>query len=83
MASSVLWMELTFALPLSQWMNVVHNSPFSSLFECDDVLIWKLHDKAVMQLITATSSQIVMSCAIGSVSSKDLWTRLVEQFSSL
>ena len=41
----------------------------------------KMHDRAVMQLITATLSPIAMSCVIGSNSSKDLWLRLKEQFS--
>jgi hypothetical protein len=36
-----------------------------------------------MQLITATLSPIAMSCAIGSTSSKDLWNRLKEQFSTV
>ena len=58
-----------------------HNSPSSSSIDCDDILIWKLHDRALMQLITATLSPIAMSCAIGSVSSRDLWNRLIEQFS--
>ena len=55
----------------------------SSPAECDDVLVWKMHDRAIMQLITATLSSIAMSCAIGSSSSRDLWTRLKEQFSSV
>ena len=58
-----------------------HSSPSSSSIGSDDVLIWKLHDRALMQLITATLSPIAMSCAIGSVSSRDLWNRLIEQFS--
>jgi len=40
-----------------------------------------MHDRAIMQLITATLSPIVMSCAIVSTSSKDLWNQLKEQFS--
>jgi hypothetical protein len=36
-----------------------------------------------MQLITATLSPIDMSCVIGSISSKDLWTKLKEQFSTV
>ena len=50
-----------------------HSSLSSSSIASDDVLIWKLHDRALMQLITATLSPIAMSCAIGSVSSRDLW----------
>ena len=55
----------------------------SSSVECDEFLVWKMHDKAIMQLITATLSPIAMSCAIGSTSSRDLWIRLKEQFSSV
>ncbi|CAN6724963.1 unnamed protein product [Malus baccata var. baccata] len=40
-----------------------------------------LHDRALMQLITATLSPVAISCAIGSTSACDLWTRLKEQFS--
>nr|XP_034930737.1 uncharacterized protein LOC118061423 isoform X1 [Populus alba] len=36
-----------------------------------------------MQLITATLSPIAVSCAIGSTSSKELWIRLKEQFSTV
>jgi len=42
-----------------------------------------MHDRAIMQLITATLSPIAMSSAIGSTSSKDLWNRLKEQFSTV
>ena len=42
-----------------------------------------MHDRAIMQLITATLSPVAMSCAIGSISSKDLWQRLKEQFSTV
>ena len=49
----------------------------------DEYVVWKMHDRAIMQLITATLSPIAMSCAIGSISSKDLWTRLKEQFSTV
>ena len=58
-----------------------HISHSSSIVECDEVLVWKMHDRAIMQLITATLSPVAMSCAIGSSSSKDLWFRLKEQFS--
>ncbi|CAB4274867.1 unnamed protein product [Prunus armeniaca] len=48
----------------------------------DEYMVWKMHDRAIMQLITTTLSPIAMSCAIGSTSSKDLWIRLKEQFST-
>ncbi|KAM2756431.1 hypothetical protein PS2_018299 [Malus domestica] len=49
----------------------------------DDYKIWKMHDKALMQLITATLSPAAVSCVIGSTSSKELWTRLKDQFSTV
>ncbi|CAL8995682.1 unnamed protein product [Prunus brigantina] len=42
-----------------------------------------MHDRAVMQLLTATLSPVALSCAIGSHSSRDLWVRLKEQFSTV
>nr|XP_028945681.1 uncharacterized protein LOC114820008 [Malus domestica] len=41
----------------------------------------EMHDRALMQLITATLSPTAISCAIGSTSARDLWVRLKEQFS--
>ncbi|CAN6707121.1 unnamed protein product [Malus baccata var. baccata] len=58
-------------------------SNLSSSVDSDEYLIWMMHDRALMQLITATLSPIAMSCAIGSISSCDLWTRLREQFSTV
>ncbi|KAL3597125.1 hypothetical protein D5086_008762 [Populus alba] len=46
----------------------------------DEFIVWKMHDRAIMQLITATLSPIAMSCAIGSTSSKDMWNQLKENF---
>ncbi|XP_070660545.1 uncharacterized protein [Malus domestica] len=40
-----------------------------------------MHDRALMQLITATLSSVAISCAIGSISARDLWVRLQERFS--
>jgi hypothetical protein len=56
-------------------------SGINSSSPIDEYIVWKMHDRAIMQLITATLSPIAKSCAIGSISSKDLWTRLKEQFS--
>jgi hypothetical protein len=58
-------------------------SGITSSSPTDEYIVWKMHDRAIMQLITATLSPIAMSCAIGSISSKDLWTRLKEQFSTV
>ncbi|KAB2637292.1 hypothetical protein D8674_027826 [Pyrus ussuriensis x Pyrus communis] len=49
----------------------------------DDYKIWKMHDKALMQLLTATLSPAAVSCVIGSTSSKELWNRLKDQFSTV
>ncbi|XP_070664507.1 uncharacterized protein [Malus domestica] len=49
----------------------------------DEYKIWKMHDKALMQLITTTLSPAAISYAIGSTSSKDLWTQLKEQLSTI
>ncbi|KAM1757600.1 hypothetical protein ACFX11_006838 [Malus domestica] len=51
--------------------------------ESDDYKIWKMHDRALMQLITATLSPSAISCVIGSISAQDIWTRLKEQFSTV
>lgn len=54
-----------------------------SVTNTDEYTIWKLHDRALMQLISATLSPVAMSCAICNFSSRDLWTRLKEQFSTI
>ncbi|CAN6675510.1 unnamed protein product [Malus baccata var. baccata] len=59
----------------------VDASNSSTPSENEDYIVWKLHDRALMQLITATLSPVAISCAIGSTSACDLWTRLKEQFS--
>ena len=52
-----------------------------STVESDDFNVWKMHDRALMQLLTATLSPSAVSCAIRSTSACDLWVRLKEQFS--
>lgn len=49
-----------------------NSSESSTSMERDEFVSWKMHDRAIMQLITATLSPIAMSCAISSSSSKDL-----------
>ncbi|KAM2192741.1 hypothetical protein ACFX1Q_028394 [Malus domestica] len=68
---------------LSQYASSSGESGISSSSLNDEYIVWKMHDRAIMQLITATLSPIAMSCAIGSTSSKDLWFRLKEQFSTV
>ncbi|KAM1252139.1 hypothetical protein ACFX2J_040174 [Malus domestica] len=60
-----------------------NSSHSSSSSVNDEYLVWMMHDKALMQLITASLSPVAMSCAIGSTSSRDLWIRLQEQFSTV
>ncbi|CAN6714913.1 unnamed protein product [Malus baccata var. baccata] len=54
-----------------------------SITETDEYKIWKMHDRALMQLLTATLSSSAISCVIGNTSSRDLWIRLQEQFSTV
>ncbi|CAN6578792.1 unnamed protein product [Malus baccata var. baccata] len=49
--------------------------------ESDEYLVWRMHDRTLMQLITTTLSLPAISCAIGSMSARDLWIHLKEQFS--
>ncbi|KAM2991390.1 hypothetical protein FF2_005122 [Malus domestica] len=51
--------------------------------ESDEYMVWRIHDRALMQLITVTLSLPAISCVIGSTSAQDLWTRLKEQFSTV
>ncbi|CAN6688953.1 unnamed protein product [Malus baccata var. baccata] len=53
----------------------------STQTENEDYIVWKMHNRALMQLITTTLSPVAISCAIGSISAYDIWTRLKEQFS--
>ncbi|XP_070666852.1 uncharacterized protein [Malus domestica] len=47
----------------------------SDLHNIDAFKIWKMHDRALMQLITATLSPTAISCAIGNTSAQDLWMK--------
>lgn len=49
----------------------------------DTYKIWKMHDKALMQLSSTTLSSPAISCYFGGNSSLDLWTRLKEQLSTV
>ncbi|XP_070676396.1 uncharacterized protein [Malus domestica] len=60
--------------------SAVSSSDGLSTFESDEFKIWKMHYRALMQLITATLSLSGVSCVIGSTSSYDLRVRLKEQF---
>ena len=49
-------------------------SSITSSSHTDEYIVWKMHDRAIMQLITAILSPI----ASGSTSSKDMWITLKE-----
>ena len=44
--------------------------------ESDDHQIWKMHDRALMQLLIATLSSIAISYVIGCIRSHDIWVQL-------
>ncbi|KAM1109218.1 hypothetical protein TB1_008081 [Malus domestica] len=49
----------------------------------DAYKVWKIHDKALMTLITAILSPAALSSVIGCQSSKEMWINLKERFSSM
>ncbi|KAM2045332.1 hypothetical protein ACFX1T_009539 [Malus domestica] len=51
--------------------------------ETNDFQIWKMHDRALMQLIIATLSPTAMSCIIGCMTPYDMWTNLNDRFSTV
>ena len=63
---------------------------FSSRFDADfdlegvatdDYQVWKMHDRALMQLFIAALSYTTISYVIGCVSSYDIWVQLKDRFS--
>ncbi|CAN6708563.1 unnamed protein product [Malus baccata var. baccata] len=71
-----------FSLSVSANSDIESGSSSCNL-ETDEYKVWKMHDRSIMQLNIVTLSPIVVSCAIGSSCSKDLWTRLKEHFSTV
>lgn len=49
----------------------------------DAYKVWKIHDKALMTLITTTLSPSALSCIIGCISSRQMWETLREIFASI
>lgn len=49
----------------------------------DGYKVWKIHDKALITLITVTLSPAALSCVIGCQSSKEMWINLKERFFSM
>ncbi|KAM1891463.1 hypothetical protein ACFX14_034747 [Malus domestica] len=54
-----------------------------SELDFDAYIVWKIHDKALMTLITTTLSTAALSCVIGCKSSKEMWTSLRERFANM
>lgn len=51
----------------------VNSKGFYIRSESDDFKIWKMHDKALMQLIATTLSLAALSCLIRNTNSQDMW----------
>ncbi|KAI5346237.1 hypothetical protein L3X38_014116 [Prunus dulcis] len=51
--------------------------------ETDASTIWKMHDRALMQLLIATLSSTAISYVIGCTSSHDMWVQLKDRFSTV
>ncbi|TQD81581.1 hypothetical protein C1H46_032819 [Malus baccata] len=58
--------------------SIVNNSPLTDAYK-----VWKIHDKALMTLITATLSTAALSYVIGCQSSSDMWNNLKERFAHM
>jgi hypothetical protein len=51
--------------------------------ESDEYQVWKMHDRALMQLLIATLSSTAISYVIGCVSAHDMWIQLKDRFSTV
>lgn len=51
--------------------------------EVDANQVWKMHDRALMQLLTETLSPTSISCILGSTNSHNMWIILKERFSTM
>jgi hypothetical protein len=51
--------------------------------ETDDHQVWKMHDRALMQLLITTLSSTAISYVIGCVSFHDMWIQLKDRFSTI
>ena len=51
--------------------------------ETDDYQVWKMHDRALMQLLIATLSSTAISYVIGCISAHDIWIQLKDRFSTV
>ena len=51
--------------------------------EYDDHQIWKMHDRALMQLLFATLSSTTISYVIGCISSQDMWIQLQSELQTI
>ena len=59
-------------LPATSSGSKVNSCTSSTQVESEDFKIWKMHDRALMQLITATLSPLAVSCVIGNTSAQDI-----------
>jgi len=51
--------------------------------ESDEYQVWKMYDRALMQLLIATLSSTAISYVIGCVSANDMWIQLKDRFSTV
>jgi len=51
--------------------------------EIDDYQVWKMHDRALMQLLIAILSFTTISYVIGCVVAHDMWIQLKDRFSTI
>lgn len=61
----------------------INSCDSSTSVECDELLVWKMHDRAVMLLFTVTLYSVAISCVIGSTGAINLWVCLHERFSTV
>ncbi|KAL6288526.1 hypothetical protein ACE6H2_006036 [Prunus campanulata] len=62
----------------AQFTSAAENHTVSDAYQ-----VWKIHDNALMILITATLSFSAISFVIGSQSSREMWLNLKERFASI
>ena len=66
-----------------QWPSQFNADSDLEAIETDDYQVWKMHDRALMQLLIVTLSSTAISYVIGCVSAHDMWTQLKDRFSTV
>lgn len=56
------------------------DDPDKEGLETENYHIWKMHDRALMQVIIATLSPTVMSCIIGYTNAHEMWMNMRDRF---